>query len=149
MMRGAVAFSGILVMGCSPDFENFAQLCRKEARLVVHDNVRWGSYVDGLNADHQKYGDRARNGNPYLIFFGTDGFDQSNDFAKGNDRSRNGRPYRNDWYVAQNGRPVATIINYDLKWNGFDSMQSVSCVHNHPEAYGVRVAPSATSKRVS
>jgi hypothetical protein len=56
MMRRVIVLLAIMLAGCSPDFESFAELCRNEARVVVHDPVAWETYLKALNADHQKYG---------------------------------------------------------------------------------------------
>jgi hypothetical protein len=146
MMRRLAALTAIMLAGCSPNFDRFAQLCRDKGRLIVHDQARWGAYLQGLNADHRKYGDRTRPSSPYLILFGTEGFEQLSDFGKGKADVRRSRPYRNNYHVTQNGNPVATIVNYHLSWSGFETTQSVDCIHNYPEIYGIRARPLPLGK---
>src|SRR3982750_11382 len=126
MMRCAIVLVGALFAGCSPNFEKFAELCRQNGRVVVHDPAVWNAYVAKLRGEAERYS-RQEPGQDFLVLFPVPDFDFTSDFSRGRAQVRRGT-YQNNFYVGKNGQDAATIVNYVLSWTGPDSSQSADCV---------------------
>ena len=135
-MKLRAALSALPALGgCGPDLDRLERICHREGRVQVHDPAAWAAYLRELKGHTvASYGGNAPG--RYLRLSSMQGFRFENEGGRGKELNL-GAPVRNDYFILRNDRPVATVTNYILRWQGFGAGQSVECINEHPDVYGL------------
>lgn len=142
--RRAATGGAVLILtlgGCSDVFDRHEELCRGEARTIIHDFDLWNEY---LKVAQQTYSNRAKQfpDTARVVAEYAPGFQQK----YGSDLSdtpatRNGAVVREDLFIMKDGKRVAQFVNFYARQDS-GGRTIVACLGSFPELYETPISPA-------
>ncbi|MEM8918434.1 MAG: hypothetical protein AAGE37_06185 [Pseudomonadota bacterium] len=135
--------------------EDFKEHCAHNLSIIVHDKPGWGEFLRQVRMrdfelrkeypqETERFPDYVNLGNKLHSHMDA-GFTTENDFSLGqNYQPKYRNPYRNYKHVYLEGKKIATITDYDVKWRSIDHSGSRSCLTSYASLLKV---PIMTAKQ--
>jgi hypothetical protein len=129
-----VALSSVSLGSCSI-FDEHEEICRREARVIIHDQERWQEYKKEAEQTYRSRAERFPNTGRTVAEYAA-GFEIRFGSELKHDRnSENGSVIRDDLYILQNGNIVVQYVDFVARRDGLAAPLTQSCIGNFPELY--------------
>lgn len=123
-----------LSLGSCSIFDEHEELCRREARLVIHDPALWAEYRKEAEETYLSRLKRFPNTRRVLAEYALNFEQRFGSDLKELPATIEGAVVREDMYIIQSGKPVAQFVNFYAR-EDFAGTTIQTCFGNFPELY--------------